>query len=72
MNVWKNKFVPFLWAFGGVMALVPTVKQIIKEEPVAVWPLVVACMFFFQAVIFGVACNRANLRKKELKQQSGK
>lgn len=72
MNVWKNKLVPFLWAFGGAMALVPTVKQIIKEEPLAGGPLVVAFMFFVFAVIFGVACNRANLRKKELTPQSEK
>ena len=33
MKVWKNKLVPILFALGGVFALVPAVKRVIKGEP---------------------------------------
>ena len=53
MKFWKNKLVPILFALAGVLFLVPTVKDLIKGEPVReVFP-VIAVMFFIFAVVFG-------------------
>jgi hypothetical protein len=40
MKAWKNKLVPVLFGLAGVGWLVKTLKQIIKEEPVTMAPLV--------------------------------
>ena len=34
MNFWKKYLVPILFALGAVMLFVPTVKDLIKGEPV--------------------------------------
>ena len=56
MNVWKNKLVPILFALGGVFALVPAVKRVIKGEPfddVAVVFLCFAVVWLLLAVVVG-------------------
>jgi hypothetical protein len=53
MKAWKNNLVPILFAFGGVMFLVPAVlKPVIKGEPLNNVFLAVALMFFTFAVVF--------------------
>ena len=61
MKILKNKLVPMLFAFGGVMWLVPVVKQLIKGEPLNVVCITSATTCFLFAVIFraaGVAASR--------------
>ncbi|HLF84452.1 MAG TPA: hypothetical protein VI837_09780 [Blastocatellia bacterium] len=36
MKVWKNKLVTILFALAGVLFLVPTVKSVIKGQPLNV------------------------------------
>ena len=53
MNFWKKYLVPILFALSAVMLLVPTVKDLIKGEPVReVFP-VIAVMFFILAFVVG-------------------
>jgi hypothetical protein len=52
MKNWKNKLVPILFALGGVLFLVPVMKQVIQEEPVKVVFLVIANIFLALAIVF--------------------
>ena len=53
MKVWKNKLVTILFALGGVLFLVPSVKQLIEGEPFNVSYLVLAGVFLIMSVVFG-------------------
>ena len=53
MNVWKKYLATILFALSGVGFLVPTVKDLIKGEPVRGVFLVIAVMFFIFAVVIG-------------------
>src|SRR5437868_6746715 len=56
MKDWKNKLVVGLFALSGVAALVPSVKRVIKGEPldeVAVTFLCLAVVWLVLAVVVG-------------------
>ena len=51
---WKKNLAPALWAFGGVMALVPAVVgPVLKGKPLNYTFLAIAFMFFTFAVAAG-------------------
>ncbi|MFL5342769.1 MAG: hypothetical protein ACJ8F7_21765 [Gemmataceae bacterium] len=52
MNVSKKYLVAILFAFAGVLLLVPTVKDLVKGEPVRNVFLVLALSNFTLAVVF--------------------
>ena len=55
MKFRKNKLVPILWALGGVLWLVPTVKDLIKGEPVReVFPVIAVMCFALAVSFFGI------------------
>ena len=56
MNVWKKYRIPALWALGGVLWLIPTVKDLIKGESVReVFPAIAFMCFTFAVTFFGIA-----------------
>ena len=52
MKNWKNKLAPSLFAIGGVLSLVPVMKDVIQGEPVRNVFLILAIMFFIFAFVF--------------------
>jgi hypothetical protein len=52
MKVLIHKIVPVLFALGGVLWLVPTVKRLIQGEPLDLVPLGAALALFTLAVVF--------------------
>ncbi|MEK6286155.1 MAG: hypothetical protein AABO57_10475 [Acidobacteriota bacterium] len=58
MKVWKNKLVTILFALAGVLFLVPTVKSVIKGEPLNVASLVLSLVFLVFSLVLGVAGGR--------------
>jgi hypothetical protein len=55
---WKKNLVPILFAFGGVVSLIPAVVgPVLRGEPLDVTFLVLATSFFFLATVF-VAAGR--------------
>jgi hypothetical protein len=60
MKAWKNNLVPILFAFGGVMSLVPAVlRPGIKGEPLNYVFLATTFVFFTFAVVFFTVGGRS-------------
>jgi hypothetical protein len=60
MKAWKHNLVPALFAFGGVVALVPTVlKSVITGKPLNVSFFVIGISFLCFAFVFFVG-RRSN------------
>ena len=58
MMLWKNKLVPILFALAGVLFLVPTVKSVIKGQPLNLPNLILALVCLVFALIFGIVGGR--------------
>lgn len=58
MKVWKNKLVTILFALAGVLFLVPTVKSVIKGQPLDVSFLVLSLAFLVFSLVFGIVGGR--------------
>ena len=57
MNVSK-KIVPILFALAGVLFLVPTLKSVIKGEPLNYVFVVLALAFLTLSIVFGIVSGR--------------